>query len=68
MGLEEMVCTKYIDADLLPHMPKVWSFGYGDSFYAQMGGFIDLLFSPSLPNRIRGGLRALKAFRRSNRI
>ena len=68
MGLEEMVRAKYIDVDLLPRMPKVWWFGYGDAFYAQMRGFIDFLFSRSVAKRISGGMQALKAFRRKNRI
>jgi succinate-semialdehyde dehydrogenase/glutarate-semialdehyde dehydrogenase len=68
MGLEEMVRTKYIDVDLLPGMPKVWWFGYGDAFYAQMRGFIDFLFARSIGKRIVGGLKALKAFRRQNRL
>jgi hypothetical protein len=46
----------------------VWWFGYGDAFYAQMRGFLDFLFAPSLDRRLRGALLALKAFRRSNRI
>lgn len=68
LGLEEMVRTKYIDADLLPRMPKVWWFGYGQDFYAQMRGFIDFLFAPSPLKRLFGGLLALKAFRRRGRI
>ena len=68
MGLEEMVRAKYIDVDLLPGLPKVWWFGYGDAFYAQMRGFIDFLFSRSVAKRISGGMQALKAFRRKNRI
>jgi succinate-semialdehyde dehydrogenase/glutarate-semialdehyde dehydrogenase len=68
LGLEEMVRTKYIDSDLLPRIAKVWWFGYGDAFYAQMRGFVDFLFSPSLAKRFKGGLLALKAFRRKNRI
>lgn len=68
MGLEEMVRTKYIDSDLLPGIAKVWWFGYGEAFYAQMRGFVDFLFSPSLAKRIRGGQVATKAFRRKNRI
>jgi acyl-CoA reductase-like NAD-dependent aldehyde dehydrogenase len=68
MGIEEMVRTKYIDSDLLPRVAKVWWFGYGDSFYAQMRGFVDFLFSPSLERRLKGGLLALKAFGRKNRI
>ena len=68
MGLEEMVRAKYIDVDLLPGLGKVWWFGYGDAFYAQMRGFIDFLFSRSVAKRISGGMQALKAFRRKNRI
>ena len=68
LGLEEMVRTKYIDADLLPRMAKVWWFGYGDAFYAQMRGFIDFLFAPSLIKRFRGGMLALKALKRKERI
>jgi succinate-semialdehyde dehydrogenase/glutarate-semialdehyde dehydrogenase len=68
MGLDEMVRTKYIDVDLLPRMPKVWWFGYGDAFYTQMRGFVDFLFARSFGARIAGGLKALKAFRRQNRI
>jgi succinate-semialdehyde dehydrogenase/glutarate-semialdehyde dehydrogenase len=68
LGLEEVVRTKYIDVDLLPGIPKVWWFGYGDAFYAQMTGFIDFLFARSLTKRIAGGMKALKAFRRQNRV
>lgn len=68
MGLEEMVRTKYIDVDLLPGMPKVWWFGYGDAFYAQMRGFVDVLFARSIGKKISGGLQALKAVRRKNRV
>lgn len=68
IGLEEMVRVKYIDVDRLPGIPKVWWFGYGDAFYAQMRGFIDFLFARSIGTRIAGGLKALKAFRRQNRV
>jgi succinate-semialdehyde dehydrogenase/glutarate-semialdehyde dehydrogenase len=68
LGLEELVRAKYIDVDLLPRIPKVWWFGYGDEFYSQMRGFVDFLFAPSITNRIKGGLLALKAVRRKNRV
>ena len=68
LGLEELVRTKYVDVDLLPRISKVWWFGYGDAFYAQMRGFIDFLFSSSIPKRLRGGISALKPFKRKNRI
>ena len=68
LGLAEMVQVKYVDVDLLPHMKKVWWYGYGASFYRQMSGFIDMLFGSSLGARIKGSLGATGALRRSNRI
>jgi hypothetical protein len=49
-------------------MPKVWWYGYGNSFYRQMSGFIDMLFGSSLAARIKGMMGAMGALRRSNRI
>ncbi len=68
LGLEEMVQTKYVDADLVPGMPKVWWFGYGKRYQEQMGGFVDLLFAKKLGMRLKGALLASGLFRRSNRI
>jgi succinate-semialdehyde dehydrogenase/glutarate-semialdehyde dehydrogenase len=68
LGLEELVRVKYVDIDLLPRIRKVWWFGYGDEFYAQIRGFVDFLFAPSVGKRIKGGLLVLKAIRRKNRI
>jgi acyl-CoA reductase-like NAD-dependent aldehyde dehydrogenase len=68
LGLEEMVRVKYVDVDLLPRLRKAWWFGYGDDFYLQMRGFVDFLFSPSPLKRLRGGIAALKAFKRSDRV
>jgi succinate-semialdehyde dehydrogenase/glutarate-semialdehyde dehydrogenase len=68
LGLAEMVQVKYVDVDLLPHMKKVWWYGYGASFYRQMSGFIDMLFGSSLGARIKGSLGATGALQRSNRI
>lgn len=67
-GLEELVRAKYIDSDLLPGMPKVWWYGYGAEFRAQMRGFTDALFAGSWGVRGRGLTRALKAFVRSGRV
>ena len=61
-GLEEMVWVKYVDSDLLPRMRKVWWYGYGAEFIGQMEGFVDFLFSRHWGARLRGGLRALKAY------
>ena len=57
-GLEEMVRLKYVDADLMPAMKKVWWFGYGENFTRQMKGFIDLQFSQNWGQRLRGLLAA----------
>jgi hypothetical protein len=68
MGLAEMVQVKYVDTDLLPGMPKVWWFGYGEKFRQQMNGFIDLLFARSWGQKLKGALRSAGLLRRDNRI
>ncbi|HUS18223.1 MAG TPA: aldehyde dehydrogenase family protein [Terriglobales bacterium] len=67
-GLEEMVRAKYIDSDLLPGMAKVWWYGYGSDFLAQMQGFTDFLFARRTTARLAGGMKAMKAFSRRNRF
>ncbi len=67
-GMEEMVRAKYIDSDLLPGMPKVWWYGYGTDFLAQMRGFVDVLFARSAAARLGGAAKLLKAFSRKGRI
>ena len=54
MGLSEMVQVKYVDADLIPRIPKPWWFGYGRELKQQMGGTIDLLYSPKLGRQTEG--------------
>jgi acyl-CoA reductase-like NAD-dependent aldehyde dehydrogenase len=68
LGFAEMVQVKYIDVDLVPHMPKVWWYGYGLNFQRQMSGFIDMLFGSGLGSRIKGAVVAIGALRRSNRM
>jgi acyl-CoA reductase-like NAD-dependent aldehyde dehydrogenase len=68
LGLEEMVRIKYVDSDLLPSIAKVWWFGYGPEFLAQMRGFIDFLFASTAGQRLTGGWTALKAYFRHCRI
>jgi acyl-CoA reductase-like NAD-dependent aldehyde dehydrogenase len=60
-GLEEMVRVKYLDADRVPGMKKVWWYGYGQGFASQMEGFLDMQFARSLGGRVRGALRAASA-------
>src|SRR5579872_238285 len=61
-GLEEMVWPKYVDSDRLPRMKKLWWFGYGPLFRQQMDGFIELLFSKKLTNRLKGGVKSSKSY------
>ncbi|MGH9557317.1 MAG: aldehyde dehydrogenase family protein [Terriglobales bacterium] len=68
LGLEEMVRSKYVDADLFPNARKVWWYGYGEEFQHQMNGFVDFLFARSPFRRLRGGLKAAAAFLRDGRI
>ena len=67
-GLQEMGRLKYIDSDLLPRVRKVWWYGYGEGFSRQMEGFVDFLFSRRWGARVRGGMRALKAYFRPGRL
>jgi acyl-CoA reductase-like NAD-dependent aldehyde dehydrogenase len=64
LGLEEMVWPKYVDSDRMPNMKKLWWYGYGSAFKEQMNGFIDLLFSKGLMNRVRGGAKSSKSYAR----
>ena len=68
LGMEEMVRVKYVDSDRLPAMKKLWWYGYGAEFSAQMEGFLDFLFARGLLTRLRGGLRSLGAVWRKSKI
>jgi succinate-semialdehyde dehydrogenase/glutarate-semialdehyde dehydrogenase len=63
-GLEEMVWPKYVDSDRLPGMKKLWWYGYGPAFAAQMSGFIEFLFNRNLIKRMQGGLKSTQSFLR----
>ncbi len=67
-GLEEMVRIKYLDSDRLPGMKKVWWYGYGETFTRQIEGFVDLMFSRSLRQRLLGALRSAGAYVRKGRL
>ncbi|MFZ3263816.1 MAG: aldehyde dehydrogenase family protein [Terriglobales bacterium] len=60
-GVEEMVRVKYVDSDRLPRMKKIWWFGYGGEFAAQMEGFLDLLYSRPLREKLKGAVRSAGA-------
>jgi acyl-CoA reductase-like NAD-dependent aldehyde dehydrogenase len=67
-GLEEMVRIKYLDAERLPSMKRVWWYGYGDKFSRQMEGFLDLQFAGGLISRLRGAVRAAGALLGKRRL
>ncbi len=60
-GLEEMVRVKYVDSDLVPGMKKIWWFGYGGGFAGEMEGFLNLLYSRPLREKLKAGLRSAGA-------
>jgi acyl-CoA reductase-like NAD-dependent aldehyde dehydrogenase len=60
-GLEEMVRVKYLDSERLPRMKKIWWFGYGSGFTAEMEGFLDLLYARPLREKLKAGVRAAGA-------
>jgi acyl-CoA reductase-like NAD-dependent aldehyde dehydrogenase len=63
-GLEEMVRVKYLDSDRVPRMKKVWWFGYGGGFTAEMESFLDLLYARPLREKFKAAVRAAGALRR----
>jgi len=63
-GLEEMVWTKYLDADLMPGTKKPWWYGYAPGMREATGGLLDFQFGKGIGKRIAGGLRSLSLIRR----
>ncbi len=68
LGMDEMVRVKYVDSDRLPRMKKLWWYGYGPAFAAQMEGFIDFLFARGPAEKMMGALRSLAALRKKKSI
>ncbi len=52
LGLLEMVQTKYVDVDRLPHMAKPWWFGYTAELATSADGFLRTLFAPSWTKKL----------------
>jgi succinate-semialdehyde dehydrogenase/glutarate-semialdehyde dehydrogenase len=67
-GLEEMVRVKYVDADRMPGMKKVWWYGYGEKFARQMEGFVDMQFARGWVERMRGAVKATGAVRGKGKV
>ncbi len=62
LGLDEMVRPKYIDSDRLPGLKKVWWYGYGKEFAAQMRGFMDMLFARDWGRKLKGSVKSAGAY------
>lgn len=60
-GLEEMVRVKYVDADRVPGMKKLWWFGYGEAFTAEMQSFLNLLYARPLRQKAKAALQSAGA-------
>jgi len=60
-GLEEMVRVKYVDSDLMPRTKKIWWFGYGPEFTAEMESFLDLLYAHPLRQKMKAAVGAVGA-------
>jgi hypothetical protein len=56
-----MVRVKYVDSDLVPRMKKIWWFGYGGGFAAEMESFLDLLYARPLREKLIAGVRSAGA-------
>lgn len=67
-GLEEMVRIKYLDSDRLPAIKRLWWYGYSEEFRRQMEGFVDLMFSGRITEKLRGALRSAGALRRKGTL
>jgi len=67
-GLEEMVCVKYVDAERLPGVKRVWWYGYSEAFARQMEGFVDAMFARGVVARVRGALRSAGSYVRKGRV
>ncbi|HUB02336.1 MAG TPA: aldehyde dehydrogenase family protein [Terriglobales bacterium] len=60
-GVEEMVRVKYVDSDLMPRTKKVWWFGYGREFTAEMESLVDLLYARPFRRKMRAAVGAAGA-------
>ena len=65
-GLLEMVQTKYIDVDRLPHSEKPWWYRYGVGLERAADSFLQFEFGGGLSSRIRNARSAMKTFFRSH--
>jgi succinate-semialdehyde dehydrogenase/glutarate-semialdehyde dehydrogenase len=65
-GLLEMVQTKYVDVDRLPHREKPWWYRYGADLEHAADSFLQVEFGGSFFARIRNARSAMKTFFRDH--
>jgi acyl-CoA reductase-like NAD-dependent aldehyde dehydrogenase len=65
-GLLEMVQTKYIDVDRLPHREKPWWYRYGADLERAAIAFLQFEYSGSIAVRLRNARAALKTMFRNH--
>jgi acyl-CoA reductase-like NAD-dependent aldehyde dehydrogenase len=65
-GLREMVQTKYIDVDGLPHSEKPWWYRYGADLERAADAFLQFEFSGGFGAKLRNARSAMKTFFRDH--
>lgn len=65
-GLLEMVQTKYVDVDRLPHSEKPWWYRYGRELEQAADAFLRFEFSGGVSTKLRNARGALKTFFRDH--
>jgi acyl-CoA reductase-like NAD-dependent aldehyde dehydrogenase len=65
-GLLEMVQTKYIDLDGLPHSEKPWWYRYGSDLERAADAFLQFEFSGDVGAKLRNARGAMKTFFRDH--
>ena len=65
-GLMEMVQTKYVDVDRLPHREKPWWYRYGSDLESAADAFLRFEFSGGIGAKLRNARSALRTFFRDH--
>lgn len=65
-GLREMVQSKYVDVDRLPHAEKPWWYRYNESLVHDASAFLKFEFGSGFPAKVRNIRDALKTFFRDH--
>jgi succinate-semialdehyde dehydrogenase/glutarate-semialdehyde dehydrogenase len=66
LGMQELVCPRYLDVDLMPRMKKLWWYPYAGK-YAPMSAFADMIHASGLRHRLSAAIRSLPVLFRLRR-